>query len=450
MKHISEIINQLLEEWAYRVPNGMPDMNNTNHKKILYKVVKDLGYQEILTEKKEEKLTVHKGQNPTTFYHEVLTALAVAGVNMSNIKNGDDIKKYMGSKVKAGVPGKEIKNYPEVKYMENSTHAKFDKLKTDGINLAKKIKNELGPTSGAVWWSGPTNDSSVFGAADIVAKFTNYKSDVGVSLKYEKGQLKNLTVTTLGKALNLKNFNMDYIKKKYGTEFDGMTKDWNILIKKEFKKQSNSNKKLDTKQKKEALTLLTKLQRQSNTWDKYQKLRLKQDELDLLTDAVDMNKITKDKKFRYFCRKFQELKISKQWSEWAKKRNRRFDNIFGAAFKENEDDIEQGLITLFQKQLSMGKKDMFYAANAGKTFWFIPSEDRFADLVKDIHLEWDLENTGSGYLFHLTVYSSVTTKKIARITVTTRYTQGQMDGIGSKSSYKLYADDWSDIFGEWR
>ena len=163
-----------------------------------------------------------------------------------------------------------------------------------------------------------------------------------------------------------------------------------------------------------------------------------------------MNKITKDKKFRYFCRKFQELKISKQWSEWAKKRNRRFDNIFGAAFKENEDDIEQGLITLFQKQLSMGKKDMFYAANAGKTFWFIPSEDRFADLVKDIHLEWDLENTGSGYLFHLTVYSSVTAKKIAVITVTTRYTQGQMDGIGSKSSYKLYADDWSDIFGEWK
>ena len=105
MKHISEIINQLLEEWAYRVPNGMPDMNNTNHKKILYKVVKDLGYQEILTEKKEEKLTVHKGQNPTTFYHEVLTALAVAGVNMSNIKNGDDIKKYMGSKFSHYISG---------------------------------------------------------------------------------------------------------------------------------------------------------------------------------------------------------------------------------------------------------------------------------------------------------------------------------------------------------
>ena len=42
-------------------------------------------------------------------------------------------------------------------------------------------------------------------------------------MKYEKGQLKNLTVTTLGKALNLKTFNMDYIKKKYKSAFDGMT-----------------------------------------------------------------------------------------------------------------------------------------------------------------------------------------------------------------------------------
>jgi len=446
----NKILDKILEEWAFRVPNGMPDMDNKEHKSILEEVIINLGYSEILKEKKEEKMIVHSGQNPTTFFHEVLTALAVAGVNMSSINNGDDIKKYMGNKVKAGVPGKEITNYKEKKYMENSTHSKFDKLKTDAIKLADKIHTELGPTTNPVWWSGPTNDSSVFGAADIVAKFQNYKSNVGVSLKYEKGQLKNLTVTTLGDALNLKNFNMDYIKKKYVKEFDGMTKDWNILILKEFKKQVNSNKDLDSKQKKEATSLMTQLQRKSNTWDKYQKSKLKQEELDLFTTSVGMKKITKSKHFRYFCRKFQELQVSRNWTEWGKKRNKRWDNIFGAAFKENESDIEAGLITLFQKQLSIGKKDMFYAANGGKTFWFIPSEERFSDLVKDIHLEWDLENTGSGYLFHLTVYSAVTAKKIAVITVTTRYTQGQMDGIGSKSSYKPYADDWSDIFGDWK
>ena len=163
-----------------------------------------------------------------------------------------------------------------------------------------------------------------------------------------------------------------------------------------------------------------------------------------------MNKITKDKKFRYFCRKFQELKISKQWSEWSKKRNKRWETIFGGAFRDNQDDIDSGLIGLFQKQISIGKKDMFYAANAGKTFWFIPSEDRFEDLVKDITLSWDLKNTGSGYEFILSVHSSITGKKIADINVVTRYTQGQMDGIGSKSSYKLHADDWYDIFGDWK
>ena len=77
-------------------------------------------------------------------------------------------------------------------------------------------------------------------------------------------------------------------------------------------------------------------------------------------------------------------------------------------------------------------------------------EDRFADLIKDIHLEYDLENKGSGYIFNLYVHSSVTGQKIAVINVTTRYTNGQMDGIGSKSNYKLYAKDWSDIFGDWK
>ena len=65
-------------------------------------------------------------------------------------------------------------------------------------------------------------------------------------------------------------------------------------------------------------------------------------------------------------------------------------------------------------------------------------------------LSWNLKNTGSGYEFILSVNSSITGKHIADINVVTRYTQGQMDGIGSKSSYKLYADDWSDIFGDWR
>ena len=131
----NQVIDEILTEWAYRVPNGMPDMSNASHKSILYDVIYDLNYDYILQEKKE-KITVHKGQNPTTFYHEVLTALAVAGVDMNKINNGDDMKEYMDSKVKAGVPGKSFSNYPQKKYMENSTHSKFDKLKTDAIKLS--------------------------------------------------------------------------------------------------------------------------------------------------------------------------------------------------------------------------------------------------------------------------------------------------------------------------
>ena len=452
MSDYQQVVDNILTEWAYRVSDGMPVMENPDHKSILYDVIYDLDYGYILEEKKEEDIKVHKGQNPTTFYHEVLTALAVSGIDMNKINSGDDMKKYMGSKVKAGVPGKEFKNYPQKKYMENSTHDKFGKLKTDAISLANTITKDLGNSKGTVWWAGPTNDNSDYGASDIVADFQKYK-DVGVSLKYEKGQLKNLTVNTLGQVLNLKDFSMENILKKYKREFDGMTKDWNILILKEFKKQVNSNRDLDNKQKKEAISLLQKLQRQSNTWEKYQKLKVTQDESDILTNAVGMKKHSSDSKkkfFRYICRKFQETQIGLQWREWSDKRNKRWDTIFGGAFRDNEKDIDAGLVGLFQKQLSIGKKDMFYAANAGKTFWFIPGEERFEDLVKDLTLSWNLKNTGSGYEFILSVNSSITGKHIADINVVTRYTQGQMDGIGSKSNYKLYADDWTDIFGDWR
>ena len=446
----------IVKEWSWRVNDGSPNHNNPSHLVELKNLLIEKrfpnefidGLMSNLLNEEEEKLTVHKGQNPTTFYHEVLTALACAGVNMSQVNNGVYMKKHMGKEVKAGVPGDWYKTGEWEKYMDNSTHAKFDILKKDAIGLAKKLKSELGNVKGPVWWAGPTNDSSDYGAADIVANFAKY-DDVGVSLKYDKGQLKNLTVTTLGKALNLKNFDLDYIRKKYKSEFDGMTSDWNTLILREFTKHTKSNKKLDTKQKKEAIDLFTKLQKKAGDWDKYQKLKLIKKDAEIIYEAVDMGKV-KDLKFRYFCRKFQETKVAKVWAEWGKKRNKRWDNIFGAAFKENEDDIEAGLLSLFQRQLSIGKKDMFYAASGGKTFWFIPSEKRFESLVKDIHLEYDLENTGSGYIFNLYVHSAVTGQKIAVINVTTRYTNGQMDGIGSKSSYKLYAKDWSDIFGDWK
>ena len=93
MKHISEIIENILIEWAYRVHDGMPNPKNANHiqqlresmedlnlpNKVIYEVINNL-----INEQKDE-LKVVKGQNPTTVYHEVLCALAMKG-SLSNIR----------------------------------------------------------------------------------------------------------------------------------------------------------------------------------------------------------------------------------------------------------------------------------------------------------------------------------------------------------------------------
>ena len=94
MTHISEIIDEILVEWAYRVHDGMPNIKNTTHiqqlresmeelnlpNKVIYEVINNL-----INEKKDE-LKVVKGQNPTTVYHEVLCALAMKG-NLNKINN---------------------------------------------------------------------------------------------------------------------------------------------------------------------------------------------------------------------------------------------------------------------------------------------------------------------------------------------------------------------------
>ena len=69
MTHISEIIEDILVEWAYRVHDGMPNPKNANHIQQLRESMEDLNlpnkviYQVInnLINEQSEKLTVHKG-----------------------------------------------------------------------------------------------------------------------------------------------------------------------------------------------------------------------------------------------------------------------------------------------------------------------------------------------------------------------------------------------------
>ena len=47
--------DEIVREWAYRVPNGKPDFNNPYHKDKLAEVMKELNYG--------------KSQKMTYFYH---------------------------------------------------------------------------------------------------------------------------------------------------------------------------------------------------------------------------------------------------------------------------------------------------------------------------------------------------------------------------------------------
>ena len=452
MTHISEIIENILVEWAYRVHDGMPNPKNAQHiqelresmeelnlpNKVIYEVINNL-----ITEKKnKDGLKLVKGQNPTTVYHEVLCALAMKG-SLSDIKNGNDILKAIDDEiVKPGIPEKGFKiQKKDMSYLKDATHEKMDGLKKDATSIAKSINKRIGKhTSGPVFWAGPSNDSTDYGASDMVIK-TDKHGYVGVSLKKGKGQLKNLTINTFFKALGIPFGDGQDAKaakhflKNYKEHWDGMTEDWVGLVKKEFNKKSNNDEAKD----------IFKSHIKTD-WDSFQKEKMTQEEMDTLTDSVGMGKLDKSKTFKYFCHKFNDTYTI---SGWNKKRTEHFDNIFKDFGDEYEGEIQAGLSDLFARQMSVGKKNMFYAASAGKTIWFIPSEKTFNKFFSpdDFIAQFRTEASGSGYDFFLDV-GHIDEGAIGTIKVTFRFKQGQMTKFpDTTSDYELYAADWSKLLG---
>jgi hypothetical protein len=92
---------------------------------------------------------------------------------------------------------------------------------------------------------------------------------------------------------------------------------------------------------------------------------------------------------------------------------------------------------------------MFYAASAGHTIWFIPSQELFdKNFDPDSFIaQFRTEESGSGYNFILDIgHNDI--RGIGTITVTFRFKQGQMVSFpDTTSNYKLYAGDWSKILG---
>ena len=449
MKHISEIIEDILVEWAYRVHDGMPNPKNGQHilelresmeelnlpEKVIYEVIHNIINKDVIVEKKGDT-------SATTFYHEVITGIIVAG-GKGPFKTGEDVKKYFDNGTIKAVKGSgasptDVMKLPQARFLTKDSKPKSG-IVSDAISVGKSVVKNLGRGKN-VMWTGPTNDASRFGAGDIGATFPG-TGEVGVSLKAGKGQLKNLTINTFFKTLGLPKINAEYFLKTYKKHWDAMTSDWADLVQKKFEGMLTGDKK------DEARSIFSK--HNKKTWNEYQKESLSKGELETLNTAL--GKQTKYTKWPDFCRKLYE----DYGSEWNAKRDKHFDNIFNEFSQKYDDQIRNGLHNLFKRQLSVGDTSLFYAAKKGKVFWFIPSEKLYnKNLPPEAFIaNYETKGGGSGYEFLLDV--GVQTPKtgipIGTVKVIFRFARGQMNGFPvTKSDYNLMADDWSDLLGAFR
>ena len=388
----------------------------------------------------------------TTFYHEVSTAIYCIKPN-AKLTNGSDYKIYFDSGlVKAD--GSDIKKIPEKRFLLDSAANKkaiASNIK-DAKALATKIRSELGNPKRPMYSTGNAGDKGKYGAGDIGGKFPKPFGDVGISLKKGAGQLKNLTLGTFSAAMGITGVDGKWFVSNYTTEFDGMTEDWVNLIQKEI-----INKQII------GLTKLKKVwnSHKKTSWSDYQKEKIDAADgkiiLDVLKDDLDakiIKRLTGEKKFKVWCRYIVNKMKGAQWPAWKKARKTRFKNIFGNFFDNNEDKIRENLVGLFERQMSLGDKSIFYAANKGATWWFLPSKALFNKQYKKIkdslYLDWQIDDNQQGYTMILQIGLDGGSKYVADIKINVRFATGQMDKAPDvKSSYKL-ADKkagWTAILG---
>ena len=442
MKFLPE---KLVREWSWRVDTGIPSHKNPIHLIELKNLLIEKQFPEKFINALFGNLNEAKGNtSATTFYHEVITGIVVGG-GSGTFNTGDEVKKYFDdgtiTAVNSGLNPIKPEGTAWERFLSSDSIPK-SKIVSDAKSVGQSIITNLGKGSNMMW-TGPTNDGSDFGAADIAGKFSGY-GEVGISLKYGAGQLKNLTLGTFTKTLGIPVLKGAGFVKEYSSNFDALTKDWTKLITSLFNSKStdkNANKIFKKHIK--------------NSWGTYQKEKISQSDLDILTKAVGMNTIkqkdSKSKTFKYFCRKLQE-KYHPKWTEWQSKRGKHFNDIFGTYLKKYDHQIRVNLSELFKKELSVGETSMFYAAKGGKTFWFIPSETLYNKKMgpDEFIADYELQESQAGYKFFLDV-GTQTAGGIGTIIIEIRFAGGQMDGTPDvKSSYKLVAKDWSGLLGTFR
>lgn len=370
-----------------------------------------------------------------TDYHELIIGIIIGGYGGDNI-SAEIIKDCLERNIITVVDNSDnpqnvhLYPIPEVnKVFENSK------------KCAEKIIQKASGNGKDVKWTGLNNkDHPKYGAADIVATFDKLGT-VGISIKMDTGQLKNDSVNTLFKTLDLVQLNDKYFIKKYIKYWDAMTKDWLELAQKEFHKKSNNE---------EGKAIFKS--HMKTDWYLFQSEKMKQEEMNTLTDAVGMSKLDKSTNLKYFCHKMNyHFYPGKNYPGWNKKRNKHFDNIFKDFGNEYDIKIKSRLIDLFQRQLSMcNNMNTLYVSEEGKTFWFIPSKKNWNQKKgeKYFFAKYRTQPSGSGYEFIIDAYNK-NKDLVGSIIIVIRFANGQMNGFPTtKSRYKLIKNDWTSILGK--
>jgi hypothetical protein len=453
-------------------------------------------------------LLTEASADATTFFHEVICGIACFNSNgAKGIKRGADIRqfftdgnivakdtglnditptskekwyKFIDDTVIQTPPGEDpstilqSEEASEEYWKENG----IDERKKDAIKVADGVVKRIGRPTGTVYWTGPTNDATHFGAADIAY------NEQGISLKFGAGQFKNLTVNQFARAALGTGREVELLSELHENvpeKWDNMTYDWLALISKSINawdvNKFRGSKKVPGKEGGSGRTRAEALEeakdlfngwksRVGPDWSGYQKLRIKDSDVQVFHDLLYVPKkksvYDKDdtkgdtgrvKQFRYVCRKIYDQGPAAIRKTWKTERNELFTNIFGEYFKKKDEIIKDNLHVVFEKQISVGEKPMIYAAEGGSVIKRVPSKAEFDNAIAQIDFTYEGKTTGAGYTFILNAAQSGTGAKpipIMEITIFFRWKAGgQMIGNPDTSSEsEMYVSDYADVFPE--
>jgi len=433
-----------------------------------------LRFKEYLTDIMEAK------SDATTFFHEVICGIACYNpAAAKSIEKGSDIRQYFSNGTISARKGSgstteaDVTSLPQFRFMddtedidgnltsEQATKEFFDagkmgERKNDAIKVAAAIVKRIGAPTSTVYWTGPTNDLSDYGAADIAY------NEQGISLKYGKGQFKNLTVNSFARtALGSSEGNLlDELHEKVPEKWDFLCYDWMSLIGESLLNWKTGRNNESIQIKKKALEEFIKIKNQLGPdWDGYQEKKVDDKIVQVFHDLLyvpkkksvydkDDKKKSRTKQFRYICRKIYDQGSTDIRRKWKLRRNVLFTDIFGEYFKKQDETVKKNLKTVFEKQISVGEKAIIYAAKGGSVIQRIPSKAEFDKNVDGIDFSYEGKTTGAGYTFVLKAETAKESKKIMEISIFFRWkSAGQMMGNPDTSSdSKMFINDYSEIF----